>query len=52
MHTKQGQIKNKVYNCFFDNLIKETKKSFNPKKKKKKEIKNILIDEKSYKDLF
>ena len=37
-------IKNRVYNYNFDNLIK--------KKKKKLEAKNILIDEENYKDLY
>ena len=44
MHIKEMNIKNRVYNYHFDNLIK--------KKKKKLEAKNILIDEENYKDLY
>ena len=43
MHIKEMNIKNRVYNYHFDNLIK---------KKKKKNAKNILIDEENYKDLY
>ena len=42
MHIKEMNIKNRVYNYHFDNLIK----------KKKLEAKNILIDEENYKDLY
>ena len=41
MHIKEISIKNRVYNYYFDNLIKA----------KKLETKNILIDEKIFKDL-
>ena len=41
MHIQEINIKNRVYNCHFDNLVK----------RKKLETKNILFDEKSYKDL-
>ena len=40
MHAKEINIKNRVYNYYFDKLIKA----------KKLETKNILIDEKNYKD--
>ena len=43
MHTKNVNFKNRVC-AYFDNLIK-------PKKKKKIETKNILIDKENYKDL-
>ena len=41
MHVKEINIKNRVYNCHFDNLIKA----------KKLETKNIFIVAKNYKDL-
>ena len=41
MNVKEINTKNKVYNYYFDKSIKA----------KKIEIKNILIDEKFYKDL-
>ena len=41
MHIREINIKNRVYNYYFDNLVKP----------KKLETKNILIDEKNYKDL-
>ena len=40
MNIKEVNIKNRVYNYDFDHLIKE-----------KKETKNILIDERNYKNL-
>ena len=40
MHVKEVNIKNRVYNYYFDNLVKA----------KKLETKNLLIDEKNYKD--
>ena len=43
MHIKEINIKNRVYNYYFDNLMKA--------KKKKIEIKKNLIDEKNYMDL-
>ena len=41
MQINEINIKNKVYNYYFDNLIKA----------KKFETKNILLDKKNYKDL-
>ena len=41
MHIQEINIKNRVYNYHFDSLAKA----------KKLETKNILIDEKNYKDL-
>ena len=41
MHVEEINIKNRVYNNYFDNLIKA----------KKLETKNILIDYEHYKDL-
>ena len=41
MHSKETHIKNRVCNCYFDNLAKA----------KKQETENILINEKNYKDL-
>ena len=41
MLIQEINIKNRVYNYHFDNLVKA----------KKLETKNILIDEKNYKDL-
>ena len=41
MNANKINIKNQVYNCYFDNLVKT----------KKLETKNILIDQKHYKDL-
>ena len=41
MHVKEIAIKNRVYNYYFDNLIKVIKLG----------TKNILINEKNYKDL-
>ena len=41
IHAKVMNIKNRVYNYYFDNLVKT----------KKLETKNIIIDEKNYKDL-
>ena len=41
MHTNEINIKNRVYNYYFDNLVNA----------KKFETKNILIDEKNYEDL-
>ena len=40
MHVKEVNIKNRVYNYYFDNLVKA----------KKLKTKNLLIDEKNYKD--
>ena len=42
MHFREINVKNRVYNYYFDNLIKT----------KKIETKNILIVEKNYKDLI
>ena len=42
MHIKEINIKNRVYNYYFDYLIKG----------KKNRNKNILIDEKNYKELI
>ena len=41
MHIKEISIKNRVYNYYFDYLIKA----------KELETENILIDERDYKDL-
>ena len=41
MHIQEINIKNRVYNYYFDNLVKA----------KKLETKNILIDTKNFKDL-
>ena len=41
MHIQEINIKSRVYRYYFDNLVKP----------KKLETKNILIDEKNYKDL-
>ena len=41
MHINKINITNQVFNCFFNNSIKA----------KKFETKNVLIDEKIYKDL-
>ena len=41
MHIKEINIENPVYNYYFDNLVKATKL----------ETKNVLINEKNYKDL-
>ena len=46
MHFKEISIRNRVYNYHFHYLIKTKTKN------KKIEIKNTLIDEKSYKDLI
>ena len=43
MHVKESNIKNRVYNYYFDNLSKE-------KKAETKNIKNLKL--KNYKDLF
>ena len=40
MHANKINIKNRVYNYYFNNLVKA----------KKLETQNILIDEKTYKD--
>ena len=41
IHINEINIKNKLYNYYFDNLVKG----------KQLETKNILIDEKNYKDV-
>ena len=41
MHIQEIYVKNRVYNYYFDNLVKA----------KNLETKNILIDKKNYKDL-
>ena len=41
MHVQEIYVKNRVYNYYFDNLVKA----------KNLETKNILIDKKNYKDL-
>ena len=42
MRIKEINIENRVYNHYFDNLVKATKL----------ETKNVLINEKNYKDLM
>ena len=43
LYANKIHVKNLVYNCYFDNLVKVKKKK---RKTKKLETKNILIDEK------